>query len=460
MAFNKKSSALKRIWKLIKKVFFYVIYGKKPSEKVSYLRDSAENTYDAVDFIRKMELDKLNSAVEDRIRMQLAGERGLLRIGFLVNETAKWNCGPLLEELQEEKRLETKIILCLNNNLAKLNHTDRKEGYLKQRGYFIRLDEHLIDLYDWEKDIERPVEDIDIDILFYQQPWGMRDYPRRMAGRALNVYMHYGFMMMANHGMHYNIGTFHSYLWKYFTQTEEHRLLHLKHDPSAYDKLVVTGYPKLDIYMEDFPQPSCNIWKQIAKDGDEKRVIYAPHHGLGEDNLKMSTFKWMHKPMLRLAQCTKKMQWVYKPHPTLKYSVEKNKLMSRTEYLKYEDSWANLPNAAVYDSGDYFDIFKTSDVLITDCGSFLAEYLPTEKPIIWLISEDTVGLNSVGENLAGSFYKVKNIEEFNNIFNKLVMEDVDPLKDKRLEAKELLFPIKGKASTEIIRYIKSYFGID
>jgi CDP-glycerol glycerophosphotransferase (TagB/SpsB family) len=261
--------------------------------------------------------------------------------------------------------------------------------------------------------------------------------------------------------MHYNIGSFYPYLWKYFTQTEGHRLLHLNHDPSSFDKIVVTGYPKLDVYLEQESIPSCSIWKgNHDKNGVTKKIIYAPHHSVGKEKLKMSTFEEMHDVMLKIAKKERETQWVYKPHPRLEYSLIKNGLMSKSEYRKYVNAWDNLENAIVYDSGNYFDIFKSSDVLITDCGSFLAEYLPTENPIIWLVSKDSIGFNSVGAELVDCFYKARNTSEFVNVFQSIVNERHDPLKQKRLEAKELLFPVKGKSATAIVDFFESYFGLN
>jgi len=288
----------------------------------------------------------------------------------------------------------------------------------------------------------------------------MNDFPRRIAGKALGVYMHYGFMMMANHGMHYNVGPFHSYLWKYFTQTEGHRLMHLKFDPSAYDKLIVTGYPKLDVYFDKIENKKtyCTIWKKPV-DTETKRIIYAPHHSLEGSRLSMSTFEWMHKELLEIAEKQDGLQWIYKPHPTLKHNAIKKKFMTKAQYEKYENTWADLPNSAVYDSGNYFNIFRTSDALITDSGSFLAEYLPTGKPIIWLASKNTVGFNPVGAILAESFYTAGNIKEFKSIFNNVIINGNDPLREKRMKAIDMLLFSKNKSSIIIMDFLKSQFSI-
>jgi hypothetical protein len=413
----------------------------------AYPRESTANLYDAVDYLRSQEFARQNEAVVRRVQ-ERTGQGEPLRVTFLVNDRSKWNGTPLVEEIRS-RGWAVSIALCLTDARG-LDAAGRRESYRTEREFFARIDPDLQDLYVPQTDNEVPVETLDTDVIFYQQPWGMKALPRRMAGRALNAYMHYGFIMMANHGMHYNIGTFHPYLWRYFTQTEEHRLMHLAHDPSAHDRLVVTGYPKLDVYRGIDPTERIDhpLWMEGAH--DIIRVIYAPHHSLGKDNLRMSTFRWTGGPMLELARAHPKIQWVYKPHPTLKHSVVKNSVMSRDEYRAYEASWDELPNAAVYDSGEYFDLFRSSDVLITDCGSFLAEYLPTGNPIIWLVQEGSIGLNPVGQALAEGFYEIRNLEALNARFNSVVLQGEDPLADVRASAARTLFPTWGSASSSSV----------
>lgn len=426
---------------------------KKRDIRDAYPRDSSRNLYDAVDFLRTSHVNELNGRLEERIRREIQDGRQL-RTAFVVNDRAKWNASALLQKMQS-LGWDARIHLCLTD-VKGLGPVERKASYLEQRSFFAQVDPDLVDLYDPENDRVVPVEEVSADIVFYQQPWGMKDFPRRMAGRALGAYMHYGFILMANHGMHYHIGSFHSYLWRYFTQTEEHRLLHLEHDPSAYDKLVVTGYPKLDVYRDTSPpsEPS-PIWPEPAHVA--KRVIFAPHHSLGKDNLQMSTFRWTHALMLELARSEPGLQWVYKPHPNLQHSVVKNKVMTAEEYRDYERSWAALPNCTVYDSGEYFDIFKSSDVLITDCGSFLAEYLPTGNPIIWLISQDTVGLNPVGQKLSEGFYQARDIEDVRRLFREVVLDGHDPLEPERRKWISALLPPGTDATNQVLEHLRARF---
>jgi hypothetical protein len=430
--------------------------GRKKAIDKAYPRESTRNLYDAVDYLRSVELARANERLVGRIRDEVAAGRPL-RVAFVVNDRSKWNASSLVEELRAQG-WEARIHLCLTD--AKGLSTDEKRAsYLDERSFFSRFDPDLVDLFDVDSGQEVPPEDIEADVVFYQQPWGMKDWPRRMAGRALGAYMHYGFMIMANHGMHYNIGTFHSYLWRYYAQTEEHRLLHLAHDPAAHDRIVVTGYPKFDVFLEPddgAADRAAGAW--AGSDERAKRVIFAPHHSLGKDNLQMSTFRWSGPRMLELARTEPGLQWVYKPHPTLKHSVAKNGVMTKEEYRDYEAAWASLPNATVYDSGEYFDIFRSSDVMITDCGSFLAEYLPTGNPIIWLVSGTSIGLNRIGQTLEPAFYRADDQASFEGAFDQVVRSGQDPLRDLRTTRSELLFPVAGTSSAAVVADLRAVFA--
>jgi glycosyltransferase involved in cell wall biosynthesis len=424
-----------------------------------YPRDSSTNIHDAVDFLRMREVRNLHAATEQRIRERLAASSAPLRLGLVVNEAAKWNASSLVRAIEAEPRIDARVLLTWYPVKGQLPE-ERLERYEEQRASLERYGLPVVELYDRKTGLGKPIEDEDDDVLLLQQPWGMKDFPRRLTGRALPAYLHYGFMIMANHGMHYNIGSFHPYLWRYFAQTEAHRQLHVQHDPAAADQIVVTGYPKLDVYLDDPPAVLPSAWQDRSAPGEpDMRVIFAPHHALGKDNLGMSTFGWSHEVMLRIARDHPRIQWLYKPHPNLRYSVVRNKVMTREEYRAYEDSWAQLPNASVYDDGHYFDLFRTSDALITDCGSFLAEYLPAGGPILWLVSDRSVGLNPVGEALAEGYYQATNPDELLAHFQQVIVEGDDPLEPIRRGLTERLFPSGGRAAERLVGHLKDTFGL-
>lgn len=423
-----------------------------------YPRNSSENQYDALDFLRMREVDALNNSVIARIQREIQETGRKLRIGFLVNEHSKWSGGSLLEDLENTGVIECGFVCILKHNAHKLSREERREEYELNRELFGTIGKVWVDLYDPETDLVRPVEDCGCDILVLQQPWGMKEVPRRLIGRVLCAYIHYGFVIMGNHGMHYNMATFHSYLWKYFTQTEGHRQMHLEYDPSAYNKIEIVGYPKLDSYLkEPKGRAEVDIWKH-PDEVNRKRIIFAPHHSFGNNTLRMATLRWSGAEIQRLVTQTEyDTDWVYKPHPNMKYSIWRSKVMTEAEYKMYVADWRHGVNSTVYDEGDYFDLFRSSDVLITDCGSFLAEYLPTGNPIIWLISDKSVGLNAVGEALSEGYYKARNADELRAIFDMVVRRGEDPLREVRLGKISQVMPNTRPSGTIVADYFQSVF---
>ena len=165
----------------------------------------------------------------------------------------------------------------------------------------------------------------------------------------------------------------------------------------------------------------------------------------------MSTFKDNYKKFLEFAKEHEEYSFVLKPHPALRNAC----LNSGIDYDGFIREWNNLPNASVYDKGNYFDLFKSSDVMITDCSSFLAEYFPSENPIIFLNRPDRAPFDDFGEKLREGFYEANSFEEA----VKFLEQKQDVLKPKRLEIIEKCFYSAQKPAAKMIfEYICLFLG--
>jgi CDP-glycerol glycerophosphotransferase (TagB/SpsB family) len=92
----------------------------------------------------------------------------------------------------------------------------------------------------------------------------------------------------------------------------------------------------------------------------------------------------------------------------------------------------------LYESGDYFKLFAGSTALITDSGSFLAEYLPTQKPVLVLESESSVGYNEMGQKIVDAYYHAKTAQEVRSFISENIELHIDPKrKDRERIAREL-----------------------
>ncbi len=89
--------------------------------------------------------------------------------------------------------------------------------------------------------------------------------------------------------------------------------------------------------------------------------------------------------------------------------------------VNYYNAWKNLPNATLYEGGDYLNLFATSDAMITDSDSFMSEYLYSGNPGLYL-TNPLQKFNEYGEIIKNAWYQIDgtDFEQIENIHNNLV----------------------------------------
>lgn len=365
--------------------------------------------------------------------------RGALRVGFVVCTSAKWGLDSVLAALRGQPDIDCGFYLTLSDVDLRRNLAQRRETYARERAFFAARAPILADLYDPERDRIYPAAAIDCDIAFIQQPWGMQDLPRLLAGRVCTAYVHYGMPVIANDRMQSALPDFHPFLWRYFAATEIHAARIRAGGMVREAALRVTGHPKFDIYHSPAPaRDAVALWPHAAETG-RMRVIYAPHHGLGPGTLQLGTFAWSGPAMLDLARRHKEVDFILRPHPNLGLELTRSGVMRADQWQGWLQSWQEGPNTALSLDGGYFDMFRTSDLLITDSGSFLAEYLPTNRPLLRLVRDDATPLNDFGERLGAGFYTARDPAQMEALFRQIA-QGHDPLAAGRAQATRLLRP--------------------
>ena len=131
--------------------------------------------------------------------------------------------------------------------------------------------------------------------------------------------------------------------------------------------------------------------------------------------------------------------------------------MTEEEIETYYRSWAEI--GRVYDQGDYFDIFKSSDLMITDCASFLAEYLPSGNPLIRLINPKSCPLDRLGNRFSDCYYNVHGEEELMQTFHDLVINGNDYLGPHRKEIAGTLIDPCQTSAERILKDLQKSLGI-
>jgi CDP-glycerol glycerophosphotransferase (TagB/SpsB family) len=209
--------------------------------------------------------------------------------------------------------------------------------------------------------------------------------------------------------------------------------------------VIATGNPQLDAYSEPVKN---NPWHYQEK----IKIIYAPHHSLQKSRWTYATFTWNGKQILQMAKDNRHTEWVFKPHPDFSITAIQEKIMTKSEIDEYFTEWAQL--GQIYDKGDYIDLFRTSDLMITDCDGFLTEYLPTGNPVIYLISSNNLARSCVSQKSSRHYYKVHNLTELEQAFDMLVKERKDPLKaERQKDAEEIIYNSADKIYNELLKIL-------
>ncbi|WP_425041382.1 hypothetical protein [Primorskyibacter sp. S187A] len=298
-----------------------------------------------------------------------------------------------------------------------------------------------------------PLERLDADVVFIQQPWGMQDLPRRLARHTRVAYVHYGMPVISNDTMQFGLAQFHPWLWRYYAPTRLHADMIQAAQGSKPPHICITGHPKFDTFLTpEPPRRDVEIWPGEAT---RKRVIVAPHHGLERGSLGLGTFAWSGPTLLDVARKHPEIDFLLRPHPNMALGLMRSRIMTEAQWEHYKAQWSALPNGVVQDGGSYWDVFRSSDALITDSGSFLAEYLPTGAPLIRLEQNCAAPLNAFGQTLAEAFYKVSNSGELETVFENLIVQGNDPLRNTRAKIAAQLTPFERPAAEMIIEDLRS-----
>ena len=281
--------------------------------------------------------------------------------------------------------------------------------------------------YDWEKEKILELHE-DFQIVFFNNPYdqlvhrehGAKYFAHR---NVLMLYANYGFAALKYWDE--VIGTeFFNSMWKVCVETEGNLEYLKQHELLQGKNGLVTGYLKMDSFANY--QPSGK---------KRKMVLICPHHTVwGWNKLNISNFLTYADLFIELPKKFPELDFVFRPHPLLFDNLVANKIWTEEQVETYLARLLASPNMTYDKSGDYFQTFCDSDAMIHDCGSFIGEYLFTEKPCCYLLkSEEQVSetLLPLGQACMEQYYHASRAEEIERFIQDVVIEGHDPLKEQR-----------------------------
>ncbi len=388
-----------------------------------------------------------------RKAVELVRKKETLKVAFFLNHESVWKYELLFDLMLQHPRFEPKIFVCPVVNFGVKNmlfEMDKAFEAFKNKGY------NVIKTYDKETvnylDIKKTFSP---DIIFYTSPYEtLQDYRFyiKQFPDTLTCYVPYS-IPTVNYTFTYNLD-FHNLVWKIFSETEIHQKMASEKQRNKGINRIVTGYPGFDpLLINKNPK---EVWKN--KNPALKKIIWTPHHLMNELS-KVSNFLEYYDFFLELAINYKdKLQIAFNPHPLLRVKLENDPNWGKEKTDIYYNKWMNLENGQFGD-GYYIDLFLTSDALIHDSGSFMAEYLFTGNPSLFMVRDKSIMdyWSVFGEKTLAVHYQSRNQKQVIDFIENVVLMGNDSMKEERNTfVQNTLLPKNNlTASQNIMNYLES-----
>ncbi len=368
-----------------------------------------------------------------------------IRVLFVLNTLSMWKSEALYREMLDHPRFQPILFVCPT---WEVDDTDNIVRYLTSKGYEYKLIKEGYENIDLQTEF-RP------DVIFYQKPYEGAVSPNLAWSKnrdSLICYVNYGF-----HGVDEDWSRNTPMLnsaWQIYHENQLTAEASAALMENGGKNLVVTGLPIQDDLAGVGAEDTSDPWRPT--DGNKKRIIWAPHHSIDPENwLQLATFTEYAFYMLAMAsKYSDKVQWAFKPHPLLKPKLDK--YWGKEKADEYYAKWADMSNSQI-ETGRYAGLFRHSDAMIHDCGSFTVEYIYSGKPAMYLIRDKEQvekGLNEFQKGALHLHYPGYNQSDIETFIQNIINE-VDPLNGQREDfISTYLTPPGGQtASTNILHAI-------
>lgn len=340
-------------------------------------------------------------------------ENKRIKVCFLVIHRAVWKLDNLYRLLENDSRFEPIIVICPYTTVPENIQNEEMNSalyFFEQLGYNVVSSKH----YGGWLDINEAIKP---DVVFFTNPHNLTlpQYLWSNFREFFTCYVPYHHQVDAGQWNSQWNSKFHLSMSKLFYVNSYHKEL-------AKDKMLnngrnveITGYPGTeDLYLNMHNKKhDLIVWKNIQ---NRKKIIWAPHHTIEYDQiLGVSEFLNISEAMVELSKKYKsEIVFAFKPHPVLKSKLYNHQSWGKEKTDEYYKYWNEAENCQL-EEGEYINLFKQSDAMIHDSGSFLAEYLYLNKPVFYFINDSTskrfnaFGLNCLDVCTKGNF---ADLEEF------------------------------------------------
>lgn len=381
-----------------------------------------------------------------------------VKVFFMTQRAAAFGCESIYKAMEKDELFDPYIFAISKRDIW---YREFYKDVLEDVKFFEDKGFRVINGYD-ENQRVKDLTVLNPDIIFYDSPnlygpaYNSHFRLDHINWAFLTCYVPYGLLMVDSFYYHYNnINVRKS--WKFFLDTTSSYNRALSDAEFNGFNTVLAGYPKFDDYNKDDKD---NLPEKLKN--HNKTVIYAPHWSIETEN-NFSTFDLYKDIMLDEVKKHPEINFVFKPHPELGFRIRALSKAGRMDftyedYLEYMREWDSLPNGVCVTQGDYIGIFKRSSCMITDCGSFIGEYLPSLNPCIYIFNprksrqEDVY--TPLAKDILDTYYVCKTKEELEKQLYEVALMGNDSKRKEREALFQKEFNNIGHAGEFITEYLK------
>lgn len=370
-------------------------------------------------------------------------QKDVISVAFMVLDVPSWKCDSVFRLMLQHPRFKPVIWIVSANHINDDEEKARRLNIL--RSFFAKNEYPVAEFYS----LEKMREEYAPDIVFLAKPIAkIDDWHVLSMDRELLCYVPYCYPNTLRDDF---ISGLECHLWRIFYTTPGIKKLASSVMTNGGCNVVAVGSPVADNYFSDAAEDSASVWRSCGE--GMKRIIWAPHWSVNSESwFNVATFLDVAEGMIQLAEkYADKVQWAFKPHPLLRTTLYKLPDWGKEKTDAYYERWANMPNCQL-EIGAYVDLFKQSDAMVHDSGSFIMEYLLVNKPCMYLRKQD--GYNDFNDDTLKAldcYHRGSTAQDVEKFIQSLLRGEEDSMKEKRTRFREeYLLPPGGSCAQLII----------
>jgi hypothetical protein len=363
-----------------------------------------------------------------RARVKAIRQKGKAQLTFIVSSMPMWRFQNLYDLLSLDPRFSLEIALYPFPSYS----TEQQVKSMEElRKYFTQKGMHYLDLSREKAPGTVLREQANPDILFYPQPYDhlfWNDLDNQYFGHSLICYIPYAMLTSSGRWAYRTLLC--DTAWRLFYSSEARRKEAMKVLYNGGRNIRVTGEMMSDVFSAPARK---KVWKE--QETEKKKIIWAPHYSLIDKGMMhRDSFTWLSGFMWELAgRYRDKIQFAFKPHPRLLTELYDHPDWGQEKADAYYRQWAEGANTQL-ETGPYTDLFKESDAMIHDCGSFSVEYHFTGNPVLFTTKDVQAAIgnqNELGRDGILAHYLGGSEEEIVAFIEDVVLGGKDPKKEER-----------------------------